>query len=215
MLWWVVNRVRRARLLDEVVVATTDRPEDDELEGFCMSERWACFRGSETDVLDRYHAAAEAFEAKTIVRITSDCPLIDPGVVDLVVATFRAVVPAVDYASNCQRRTYPRGLDTEVFSDVALEKSWTEGTRPDWREHVTPYLYRSGRFRLVDVTNTEDHSGRRWTVDTPEDLSFVRALVGRLGTVDFSWGDALGVELEHPEWTALNQQIRQKEISAT
>ncbi len=210
MLWWVVTRVRAARLVDEVVVATTTRSEDDELEALCQRERWCCFRGSEMDVLDRYHGAAREYGAKVVVRITSDCPLIDPDVVDLVIATFKAGVPAVDYASNCQRRTYPRGLDTEVFSEGALERAWREDKRPDWREHVTPYIYRGGGFRLAAVANTTDFSAHRWTVDTPEDLQFVRTVCKHLGRKTFSWRQLLAVLHENPDWVQLNASVHQK-----
>jgi spore coat polysaccharide biosynthesis protein SpsF len=211
MLWWPVTRVRAARLVDEVVVATTTRSEDDELEALCRTERWPCFRGSEMDVLDRYHGAAREYGADLVVRITSDCPLIDPDVIDLVIATFMAGVPAVDYASNCQRRTYPRGLDTEVFSEGALERAWREDKRPEWREHVTPYIYRTRGFALADVANRTDFSALRWTVDTPKDLEFVRTIYRHFGQVTFRWKDVLRAMAENPAWSEINANSRQKE----
>lgn len=212
MLWWVVNRVRAARLVDEVVIATTDLPGDDDLAALCDAEQWPCFRGSESDVLDRYHAAATMFEAGAVVRITGDCPLIDPDVINRSIATFRSACPSVDYASNCQVRTFPRGLDAEVFSMRALERAWKDDTRPEWREHVTPYIYRSGRFRLADVVNPEDYSRFRWTVDTREDLAVVRRLFGHLGQGSFTWGEALEIAEAHPEWAHGNDGVVQKEV---
>ena len=128
----VVDRVRRARHVDEVVVATTTLPADDVLADLCRTRGWACERGSEEDLLDRYHAAAAAHHADAVVRITSDCPVIDPGVVDRVVEAF--LVQPCDYASNTlEPRTFPRGLDTEVFSQAALELAWREDDNPVWR----------------------------------------------------------------------------------
>lgn len=212
MLWWVVTRVRAARLVDEVVVATTTRSEDNELEALCRTERWPCFRGSEMDVLDRYHGAAREYGAELVVRITSDCPLIDPDVIDLVIATFRTGVPAVDYASNCQRRTYPRGLDTEVFSEGALERAWREDSRPEWREHVTPYIYRTGGFVLADVVNPTDFSALRWTVDTPADLQLVRTIYQRFEDVSVPWREVLREMTANPAWAQLNAGADQKAV---
>ena len=216
MLSWVVNRLAAARLIEKVVVATSDRPEDDEIERLCSAEGWSSFRGSENDVLDRYYGAATAHGADVVVRITGDCPLIDPAVTDLVVATYFAQAPAVDYASNCQRRSYPRGLDTEVFSFETLRRVWTEDRNPAWREHVTPYIYRSAAgFRLADVVNAEDHSASRWTVDTPEDLTLVRDIYSHFGSGEFGWGDVLAAERAHPEWSGRNRYVHQKEIPSS
>lgn len=212
MLSWVAHRLRASRLINDIVIATTALPEDDEIVSLCQSKRWACFRGSEMDVLDRYRGAAEAFGADVIVRITSDCPLIDPTVTDLVVARFLASAPAVDYASNCQRRTYPRGLDTEVFSMDALGRAAREDTLPEWREHVTPYLYRTGQFQLADVMNPIDYSGLRWTVDTPEDLTLVRTIYEHFGHGDFGWRQALDAASAHAEWASINAVSIQKVV---
>src|SRR5262249_12160461 len=143
MLARVLSRLGRSRTLDEVVVATTTEPADDILERFCQERGRPCFRGSEHDVLDRYYKAATAERAAVVVRITSDCPLIEPAIVDRVVAEFQERQPGIDYASNVlPRRTYPRGLDTEVMSFAALDRAWHEDHVPASREHVTPYIYR-------------------------------------------------------------------------
>lgn len=212
MLWWVVSRVGMARLVDKVVVATTTLTRDDEIAEFCAAQGWHCFRGAETDVLDRFHGAALEHGATSVVRLTADCPLIDPDVVDLAIATYRASAPQVDYASNCQRRTYPRGLDVEVFAYAALDRAWRQDTRADWREHVTPFIYRSSQFRLADVVSDEDRSGRRWTVDTPEDLDFVRRVVSLLGTEEFRWRDILAIEEAYPKISRLNETVAQKVV---
>ncbi|HXG87648.1 MAG TPA: aminotransferase class III-fold pyridoxal phosphate-dependent enzyme [Vicinamibacterales bacterium] len=178
----VVERVRRARTLDQVVVATTSSPADDEVETFCTANDIPCFRGSEEDVLDRYYQAARAHHADIVVRITGDCPLIDPAVIDRVVAAYR---PADDdYVANVFRYTWPDGLDTEVFGFHALERAWRDATKPSEREHVTSYLRTSGSFRTRSVENEIDLSSRnyRWTVDDPVDLEFVRDVYGRLAS---------------------------------
>ncbi len=204
----VVNRVRRANLLDEVVVATTTKPGDDVLVDLCKSEGWSWFRGSEEDVLDRYYRAAKQFSADVVVRITSDCPLIEPEVTNLVIKEFIETKP--DYAHTCN---YPRGLDTEVFGFVILERIWHEDKNPAWREHVTPYIYRHPEiFSIKDVCNDEDLSFMRWTVDTQEDLEFVRRIYDHFGHDLFSWREVLNLLKEHPEWLEINKHIVQKTL---
>lgn len=211
MLHWVVERVQRARLIDEIVIATTERPQDEAIAELCHQRGWSCFRGSETDVLDRYFHASEG--AYHIVRVTSDCPVIDPAVLDYVVAAFQAAVPVVDYASNTLTRTYPRGLDVEVFSRHALVQAWLADTDPGWREHVTPFLYRNpDRFRLLDVTNPVDYSGYRLTVDTPQDLALIRQIYDHVGHGDFSWEEIITLLQVHPDWLDFNRDVTQKSV---
>lgn len=209
-----VERVRRARTVDRVVVATTTEPADDAIVSLCAKWGWECFRGSEMDVLDRYYRTALALRADVVVRVTSDCPLIDPDVADRVVREFLERQPGVDYASNTlPRRTFPRGLDTEVMRFDALQRAWREDANPASREHVTPYIYGSaGRFRLHGVTDADDHSALRWTVDTPEDLALVRRIFDHFGHDRFSWLDALALLAAHADWLQLNQHVQQKAI---
>ena len=157
MLARVVHRVQRAASLQEVIVATTVQPADDAITQLCAGRGWPCARGSQDDVLDRYYQAATASQADVVVRITSDCPLIEPDVIDQVVGALLAGQPEVDYASNVQPpRTFPRGLDVEVIRFDALERAWREDVDPAWREHVTPYLYRHPeRFRIHGVFNAD------------------------------------------------------------
>jgi spore coat polysaccharide biosynthesis protein SpsF len=211
MLHWVVERVQRARLIDQVVIATTDRPQDDAIAALCRQRGWSCFRGSETDVLDRYYHAST--DADHVVRVTSDCPLIDPAVMDYIIGAFHAAVPVVDYASNTHARTYPRGLDVEVFSRDALVQAWRDDTNPSWREHVTPYLYRHpDQFRLLDVTNPVDYSTYRLTVDTPQDLALIRQIYGYFGRGDFSWRETIALLTDHPDWLDINRDVTQKPV---
>jgi spore coat polysaccharide biosynthesis protein SpsF len=212
MLARVVCRTQQAASLDELVVATTVRGSDEAIVAECRELDVPVFRGEEDDVLDRYYQAGHSFRAQAVVRITSDCPLIDPGVIDKVVGTFLEAKP--DYASNTLERTYPRGLDTEVMSVSALERAWQEATKSFQRVHVTPYLYQNpDRFRLVSVTNERDLSEHRWTVDTREDLDFVREIYERFGNEDgFSWVDVLDLLVREPALVELNRAVRQKAL---
>ncbi len=210
----VMRRTSRALTLDAVVVATTTRSDDDPIVALAAAEGWPVVRGHETDLLDRYLTAARDQVADVIVRITSDCPLIDPGVIDRVVDAFRSA--KVDYASNTiEPRTYPRGLDVEVMARAALERAEREDADPAWREHVTPYIYRHpGRFRLLRVAaeGGRDHADQRWSVDTPEDLRLVEQIYETLGRDDFTWLEALAVVETHPAWGSINRRIVQKSV---
>ena len=164
MLWHVVQRVKRAGLVDRVMVATSTNTADDAIADMCKLNGIPCYRGSENDVLDRFYSAARAEKAACVVRITADCPLIDPEVIDRVVLRFQR--GDLDYASNAMVRSYPDGLDTEVFSFSALEKAWHEATKTSEREHATPYL-RSEKFRTanveIDSTSLYQHTAGRLT----------------------------------------------------
>lgn len=208
----VMNRTQRAQTLVEVVVATTVQPVDDAIVRLCAERGWPCFRGSEEDVLDRYYQTAMAHQADVVVRITSDCPLIEPEVIDRVVREFLDLQPEVDYSCNVlPRRTFPRGLDTEVMRFDVLERAWREDHNPAWREHVTPYIYHNpDLFRIHGVTNEVDYSHLRWTVDTPEDLDFVRRIYDHFGHDHFTWQEVLEVLEEHPEWLEINRTVQQK-----
>jgi glutamate-1-semialdehyde 2,1-aminomutase/spore coat polysaccharide biosynthesis protein SpsF len=213
MLWHVVNRVRIARSVDKVVVATSNRSSDDAVAEFCVQNDIEFFRGSETDVLDRFYQTAKHFNADVVVRITADCPLIDPQVVDMVVSTY--LEGGYDYVTNTLRYTYPNGMDVEVFSFAALEKAWREARLPAEREHVTPYLRASGRFRVFNVENEADLSKRnlRWTVDEPADLEFVRAVYARLGgdKQPFGLSDILELLDKEPDLMQINSGIIRNE----
>lgn len=206
----VVRRVSRARRIDAVVVATTVHPGDDAIEALALQHGWPLVRGSEQDLLDRYLLAARSSGAQVVVRITSDCPLIDPGLIDAVVDALEA--SGADYASNTlPPRTYPRGLDVEAFTLDALERAGLEDTDPASREHATPWLYRNpDRFRLRSVAGQRDESGHRWTLDTPEDYALIRQLYDAIGTDDFAWTDALAVIAMNPEWADVNRHVPQK-----
>jgi spore coat polysaccharide biosynthesis protein SpsF len=217
MLGRVVSRVRRTRLIAEVLVATTVESRDDALVEFCHSRGIACCRGSETDVLDRFIRAARIANADAVVRITADCPLIDSEVIDKVVTHFLRRQPMVDYVSNViPVRTYPRGLDTEVVSREALERAHRKATDAPSREHVTAFICRHPElFRLEVCQAEQDYSQHRWTVDTPEDFALVEKIYAHFSHDAFTWREALELIARHPEWTRLNEHIEQKPLTAS
>jgi spore coat polysaccharide biosynthesis protein SpsF len=210
MLAHVVNRVRRTTRIDETLVATTVSDKDEPIISECRKLGVTCFRGSEEDVLDRYYQAALACHAENVVRITSDCPLIDPEEIDKVVREL--LDHQSDYASNCLERTYPRGLDTEVMIIGALARAWKETREHYQRAHVTPYIYQNpGLFKLFSVKADADYSNHRWTVDTPEDLMFIRTIYQCLDNgAASSWRDVLRVLSKEPQLMQLNRNIYQK-----
>ena len=202
MLWHVVNRIRQARLVDEITVATSVTPTDDPIAVFCEREGIRCFRGSEEDVLDRFYQAALTCHADVIVRVTADCPLIDPGIVDCVISEFNK--GGHDYVSNTIRYTFPDGLDAEVFSFSALTQAWNEAGKPAEREHVTPYL-KAGKFRRqnIEYRIPKSMALQRWTVDRKADLDFVTAIYAHFGRTDFRYEDVLKLLEAQPELAAL------------
>jgi spore coat polysaccharide biosynthesis protein SpsF len=209
----VVNRACRAKMLNAVVIATTTQLADNIIVRLCKDRGWFFFRGSKEDVLDRYYQAATAFQADVIVRVTSDCPLIEPKIIDKVVSKFLSHYPEVEYASNTVVRTFPRGLDVEVMSFAALERAWQEDRNLSWREHVTPYIWRHPeKFKICNVANDTDYSYMRWTVDTVEDLTFVRKIYDHFRNDVFTWREVLYLLEMHPEWLEINRRVQQKVV---
>lgn len=219
MLQWVIERVRRAKLVDEVMVATTDQPEDAVIQKFCQDFQVACYRGSQFDVLDRYYQAAKQAVAEIVVRVTADCPVIDPEEIDILLQEFLS--RGVDFAANRLpppwHRTFPIGLDTEVVRMDGLETAWRDATEKHDREHVMPYFYEEqGRFDIYYHNTSPDYGEYRWTVDTPEDLTALEAIFGYIPELeDFGWKDVLAVVHEHPELRSLNQHIHHKVFNET
>lgn len=167
------RRLSASVLANEIVIATTENTNDIEIENLCNQYSIPSFRGSENDVLKRYYDAAKYFKADVIVRVNSDCPLIDPKVVDYVISSFLSSKDKVDYASNILEETYPLGMHVEVFSKQALENAFLMAKDIDEREHVTPFIYRNpSLFKLLSIRNDRDLSNHRWTIDYEEDLEF-------------------------------------------
>lgn len=214
MLQHVIERARRARRVNEVMVATTTDPSDDAVESFCKEVGVSVFRGSMQDVLDRYYQAAKLIQADVIVRLTADCPLLDPALIDKVIDSF--FHEKVDFAANRLpppfHRTYPIGLDVEVCSFAALERAWDDAIQPYEREHVMPYLYdQKGRFKVLVMNYHADFGDQRWTVDTPQDLEVVRQVFARLSDKpDFTWLDVLALFQADSEIGQLNSGIHHK-----
>ena len=209
-----VERARRAATLDELVVATTVERADDAVAELCLSRGYPCYRGHPTDVLDRYYRAAQEHRADVIVRLTGDCPLIDPGVIDETVRAFLESEPPYDLVANrlAEGRTFPIGLDTEVCSFEALEAAWREAADPYEREHVLPFIYeRRERFRVQLLRGGEDFGHLRWTVDAPEDLEVVRRVFEHFGRRDdFTWLDVLDLFRQDPSLALLNASVEHR-----
>jgi spore coat polysaccharide biosynthesis protein SpsF len=235
MLARVVDRTRRSRFVDQVVVATSTEEADDPIKSYCSEQGFDCYRGSLHDVLDRCYQAAKSRSAGVVVRITADCPVIDPLVIDQTLQAFFGMGPqlikesdstkqqftpttesAWDFAANRLpppwKRTFPIGLDTEVCTFNALETAWREADQPHQREHVMPFLYENDqRFRVLLVNHDPDYGSLRWTVDTPQDLELLREIFNRFGGRDeFSWLEVLEIFNREPELAGINAGVFHK-----
>jgi spore coat polysaccharide biosynthesis protein SpsF len=233
MLTRVFTRTSWAKTLDEVIFATTTDASDDPVAEYCDFSGIPFTRGSLFDVLDRYYQAASQAKADVIVRITADCPVIDPVLIDDVVKTVISDQSSVDFAANRLpppwSRTYPIGLDTEVCTFAALKKAWESAKEPQHREHVMPYFYEGVKlitenrtlqtgvsprgFNIALLHHTTDFGDYRWTVDTPEDLEFVRQVYGRFdGRDDFAWKEVLDLVHDEPELMKINAGVQHKTL---
>jgi spore coat polysaccharide biosynthesis protein SpsF len=207
-----IERIRRARHIDQLAVATSTDATDDPLEALCDEENVECFRGDLNDVLDRFFRAAAIHSPEYVVRLTGDCPLIDPGLIDLAVDAI--LDSGADFVSNAVQPTYPDGLDVEVLRFTALTRAWREARKPAEREHVTLYIYQHPEsFRLHHVKGTRDLSHMRWTVDTIEDFGFVRSVYESLYRENpvFSTEDILKLLERNPGLANVNRHIRRNE----
>lgn len=213
LLEYQIERLRRVKLADEAVIATTINKTDELIVQLCNSLSVLYFRGSEEDVLSRYYEAAKVHQADVIVRVTSDCPLIDPEVIDQVIKFYIDHQTEYDYVSNSLEKTYPRGMDTEVFSFKTLQEAFLEATALPDREHVTPFIYRQpDRYSLANVNYSENQSHHRWTVDTPEDFELIKKIIEAIypKMPNFTLRDCLNLLHKNPEWSTINAHIQQK-----
>ncbi|MGB3700704.1 MAG: glycosyltransferase family protein [Anaerolineales bacterium] len=236
MLVRVVERTHRSQWVDQVVVATSSDHSDDPIEDLCTKREYSCYRGNLNDVLDRYYQAAKHHSAGVVVRITADCPIIDPIVIDQTLMAFYGrgpslitqsgqtlvnrnllrdgIVPAWDFTANRLpppwKRTFPIGLDTEVCTFSALENAWRDAIQPHQREHVLPYLYENDQdFRIQILDHEPDYGDIRWTVDTPQDLELLRMIYERFGgRDDFSWYEVLDLFKREPKLADINAEIK-------
>lgn len=201
MLAYMLRRVKKVKKADGIVVAMTVNKEDDPVAALCDQLDVVYFRGDEHNVLDRFYCAAKKQKADYVIRLTADCPIIDPTIIDEVIALFHT--GGYEYVSNTLKRTYPDGLDVEMFSFEALERTWKEAEGPLCKEHVTPFMYKMAApqgkkgFTLGCLENKENWGKVRWTVDTQEDLDRIRLLC-QLLPEGFSWEGALAVAKEKP-----------------
>lgn len=209
----MVQRVQWAKLAGTIVVATTDTPPDDVIETLCWAEGFNCFRGHPNDLLDRHYRAGLEYGADVVVKIPSDCPLIDPAVIDRVISTYLEAPDAYDYVSNLHPPTYPDGNDVEVIRFSALEAAWWAASRNFEREHTTPFLWENPqRFRLHNVTwgtGQNFSMTHRWTIDYEADYQFINAVYSDLYPMNPQFGldDILALLAERPQLTAVNAKF--------
>jgi spore coat polysaccharide biosynthesis protein SpsF len=216
LLAYQIERVRRVQSIDEIIIATTTEPQDDQIVDFCISNNVNYFRGSVSDVLDRYFQSSIRFELDAVVRLTSDCPLIDPVIIDKVIETFIGIYPNVDYVSNTIERTYPRGMDTEIMSFSTLQRAHSNANEMFFREHVTSYIYNHPeKFRILNVAAEENQSDYRLTVDTEEDFELIKRILEKLykESKDFTLKEIVKLLESNPSWKKINQHIEQKKYN--
>lgn len=210
----VVERVARSCHHVKIVIATTSKKEDDILQKEAERIGALWFRGSEDDVLERYYRAAEQYKADLIVRITSDCPLIDYRIMDSMIEAYLQD-PSMDYLSNTVERTFPRGLDVEIFRYGLLEKAFYDAKENYQREHVTPYIWKNPHlFKICQFKNAKDSSDLRWTLDTEEDFRLISEIYKTLdnGHDYFGYNEIIKQYPFHPEWMTINAHIEQKKV---
>ncbi|MBI3999037.1 MAG: glycosyltransferase family protein [Candidatus Omnitrophica bacterium] len=200
-----IERLRRSHAIDKLIVATSTHPTDDPIQSLCEEENIECFRGKLNDVLDRFYQGAQQWKPQHIVRLTGDCPLTDPSLLDQI--TQFHLQEEADYTSNTLDPTFPEGLDVEVFRSSCLEQAWKEATLPSEREHVTPFITKHPeRFKLINFKNTKNLSHLRWSVDEPLDFEVVTRIYEALYTKNsnFSTQDVLAYLQKHKEIVELN-----------
>jgi len=212
----VIERVQQVKSIDEIIIATTSLDQDDVVVDEAVKRGVNYFRGSENDVLARYYGAAKDNNADIVVRITSDCPLIDPFVTDTIVNFFKdnKIYDIVTNAgSDLSKRTYPRGLDSEIFSFNALEQAYKQADKQYQREHVTPYIYEKSSMKYF-YKNTVDYSKHRWTLDTDEDFELIKEIYRQLyrGEHDFYLQDIISLFAKYPDMININAHIEQKKL---
>lgn len=210
MLLRQLERLKKSRKIDRLLVATSTEPSDDPIEKLCEENGIACYRGSLNDVLDRFYQAARGFDPEHVVRLTADCPLTDAKLIDDVIGFY--LDGDFDYASNAIQATYPDGLDMEVFRFSCLEQAWREAALPSQREHVTPFIHQQPLlFKIGHYKNSSDLSHLRWTVDEPKDFELVTMVYEALYSKnpDFSTQEIMQLLDKRPElvhWNTAHQR---------
>ena len=208
-----INRLKRVKYADQIVIATTINDIDNQIVDLCKKLDISYYRGSEEDVLGRYYEAAVEYGGDIIIRITSDCPVIDPEVVDSLINFYTNNIEKYDYVSNTLKRTYPQGMDSEIISFDTLKEAHFNAYDPFDREHVTPFIkMRPQQFRLYNILYWTDMSRYRWTLDTPEDLELISKIFDALfyQNPSFSLKDMLDQMERTPEWETINAHVETK-----
>jgi len=207
MLEFQLERIKLCESIDEVIIATTISESDNVIEALAKKLSIKVLRGNEEDVLSRYVEASKLTNAKTLVRITADCPLIDPLIINKVISIFK--LKNLDYASNINPPSFPDGLDVEVFSKEILFKADSLCQDPLQREHVTPWMIKNKNIKKFNLSNSQDLSNLRWTVDYPEDLEVINKIIDKLNTnLYFSWEEILNIQKNHSEIFELNSKYK-------
>ncbi|MCE5295416.1 MAG: glycosyltransferase family protein [Chlamydiales bacterium] len=215
LLAYQIERLRRVKGVEGICVATTTLSQDDAILDWCNLEGLHCIRGSVDDVLSRYKAAADAFGLEAIIRITSDCPLLDTDLIEKGLQCFSEHYETLDYLSICHERTYPLGMDFEIFRTSALEKAFFEATSAIDKEHVTPYIWKQPEvFRLANLQQTKNESQYRLTVDTEEDFVLIKHILDALYPTnpEFTRADIMTLLANNPSWHAINAHVPHKTV---
>lgn len=208
----MLERVQNAKLIGELVVATSTNSDDDQIEELCSKENIKCFRGHLSDLLDRHYQTAKKFDADAVVKIPSDCPLIDPKIIDRVLQFFIDNSNQFDFVSNLHPATYPDGNDVEIMSFSAIEKAWKEAAKDFEREHTTPYIWENpDKFRIGNVvweTGQDFSTTHRWTIDFEEDYLFIKKIYEELYPLNpkFDLNDILTLLKQKPEIASINKK---------
>lgn len=208
----MLERVQNAKLIGELVVATSTNSNDDQIEELCSKENIKCFRGHLTDLLDRHYQAAKKFDADAVVKIPSDCPLIDPQIIDKVLQFYIDNSDRFYFVSNLHPTTYPDGNDVEIMSFATIEKAWKEAVKDFEREHTTPYIWENPeKFRIGNVvweTGQDFSATHRWTIDFEEDYLFIKKVYNELYPLNpkFGLNDILTLLEQKPDIASINQK---------
>lgn len=208
----VIERVKRSKKISEIFVVTTTNIEDLEIVKYCSNNKIRVFCGSADDVLDRFYQIAKLINPKNIIRITADCPLMDPEVIDKVIE--QHLTAKASYTSNTQIETYPDGEDVEVFTFESLEKAWKEANLLSEREHVTPYIRKNPDiFKQSSISNDRDLSKMRWTLDNPEDYEFIKIIYKNLykNNNNFGINDIVDFLENNEDLLKINSNIKRNE----
>ena len=204
-LYYTINQLKNSLNVDKIIVATTKLNEDDIIEKISKNNKINCFRGNSENVLERFYECAKKFQLETIVRITADCPLIDPKIVDSFIEIFNS--GEYDYVHNMEPRTFPDGLDTEVFTFNILEQAWKNAKLPSEKEHVTPYFRNNkDKFRIKNVINKKNMSSYRWTLDYQEDLDLIRNIIKEIKNRPILMNDIISLFNKKPNIFEINKK---------